>query len=58
MLRNTFERDSEIRVDCHDWEKSLNEWKETEKGDWETNESEFSVEGGEVDSNYKMNKCR
>ncbi len=50
MLRNTFERDSEIRVDCHDWEKSLNEWKETEKRDWEIAESEFPVKGGEVGS--------
>ena len=50
ILRNRFERDSEIRIDCNDWEKSLNEWKETEKRDWEIAESEFPVEGGEVGS--------
>ena len=53
MLRNTFERDSEIRVDCHDWEKSLNEWKETEKRDWEIADSECSVEGGNFGSVWK-----
>ena len=55
MLRNRFEKDSEIRFDCHDWEESLNQWKETEKGDWEIAKSECSVEGGEVDSNNKSN---
>ena len=58
MLRNRFERNSKIWTDSADWEESLNEWKETEKRDWEIAESEFSVEGGEVDSNYEMNKCR
>ena len=57
-MRNRFERDSEIRVDCHDWEESLNQWKEIEERDSEIAVSEFSVKGGEVDSNYKMNKCR
>ena len=55
MLRNSFERDSEIWTDSADWEESLNKWKETEKGDWETAGSESSVEGGEVDSNNKSN---
>ena len=50
MLRNRFERNSKIWTDSADWEESLNEWKETEKGDWETTESEFPVERGEVGS--------
>ena len=50
MLRNRFERNSKIWTDSADWEESLNEWKETEKRDWETTESECSVEGGEVGS--------
>ena len=33
-----------------DREESLNEWKETEKWDWDTVESNYSVEGGEIDS--------
>ena len=53
MLRNTFERDSEIRTDSANREESFNEWKETEKGDWETAESECSVEGGEIFKTYK-----
>ena len=35
MLRNRFERDSEIRVDRHDWEESLNKWKEIDERDSE-----------------------
>ena len=50
ILRNRFERDSEIWTDSADWEKSLNEWKETKKRDWEIAESEFPVKGGEVGS--------
>ena len=42
ILRNRFERDSEIRIDCHDWEKSLNEWKKTSNGDSKTSLQEFS----------------
>jgi len=49
-VRTQSERFSEIWTYYSDWEKSLNEWKETEKRDWETAESEFSVEGGEVGS--------
>ena len=30
--------------------ESLNEWKETEKWDWDTVESNYSYEGGEIDS--------
>ena len=50
MLRNRFERDSEIWTDSADWEKSLNEWVESKKRDWEIAESEFSVEGGQISS--------
>ena len=50
MLRNRFERYSKIWTDSADWEESLNEWKETEKRDWEIAESEFPVKGGEVGS--------
>ena len=53
ILRNSFERDSEIWTDSADWEESLNEWKETEKRDWETAESECSVEGGNFGSVWK-----
>ena len=38
-------------LESTDRKESLNESKETEKGDWETAGSECSVEGGEVDSN-------
>ena len=55
ILRNRFERDSEIWTDSADWEKSLNEWKETEKRDWEVTESQCSIEGVEVDSINKSN---
>ena len=48
------ERDSEIWTDSADWEEYLNEWKETEKGDWETSESEYSVEGGQIGSVWKI----
>ena len=48
MLRNRFERDSKIWTESADWEESLNEWKETEKGDWEIAESECSVERGKI----------
>ena len=41
MLRNRFERDSEIWTDSADWEKSLNEWKETSNGDSKTSLQEF-----------------
>ena len=33
-----------------DWKEQINEWKETEKRDWETAESDCSVEGCEVGS--------
>ena len=41
---------TEIWTNGTDREESLNEWKETEKRDWETVESNYSVEGGEIDS--------
>ena len=44
----SFERDSKIWTVSADWKEYLNEWKETEKKDWETTESEYSVERGEV----------
>ena len=44
------ERHCEIWTFGADWKEQINEWKETEKGDWETAESECSVEGGEVGS--------
>ena len=42
ILRNRFERDSEIWTDSADWEKSLNEWKKTSNGDSKTTLQEFS----------------
>ena len=42
-------------LESTDRKESLNEWKETEKRDWEITESECSIEGGEVDSINKSN---
>ena len=42
--------DSEIWTDSAEREKSLNEWKETKKSNWEIAKSECSVEAGEVGS--------
>ena len=47
------ERHCEIWTFGADWKEQINEWKETEKRDWETAESECSVEGGEVGSVWK-----
>ena len=49
-LQSESEKSSEIWTDSADWEKSLNKWKKTEKRDWETTESEYSIKGCEVGS--------
>ena len=42
-------------LESTDRKESLNEWKETEKRDWEVTESQCSIEGVEVDSINKSN---
>ena len=49
-MGDEYERPNEIWIVGLDWEEQINQWKETEKGDWETAESEFPVEGGEIGS--------
>ena len=53
VLRDEYEWPHQIWIVGADWEEQINQWKKTAEGNWETSESEFPVEGGEVCSDSK-----